>query len=1425
MKAKALIAALALLLTAGFTARAVDGWSVSNPTGSTFRITRSTSGTTEMVKYRTVNLSAYAGQHYTAISGEVTFGPNDTYKDVTVIETTPGTDAFKYQYGAKRMYRFDVTDLGGFSLAHCDREITTGTSFSGSYVNKSVTDLVYFQSGSVKSGSGNKYLDVAHSGTNGTEKMIDDGYDYNDNTLCTVSTGNLYNNNSDLRTWLNSLSYKMYATVYFQQREEDDGYQYIQILADNASTYDGKDPDGNVNTPSTSLYKAAFILTKTEDHLNSWKYQAFPHKSDDHTSSTEFDYSDSYLYAQAFKSSSYRATTSGSLVLNPTVNDINVRFDANGGGDDTWYLKNLKVRLALVDATAPTLLSNSITVVPGRHSKGNTVYVSVAFNEIVKVTGTPTLTTTSSNKWGSLTYVAGDGTNVLTFSGEIPANASGSLNITGLSGTVKDLAGNSLTGSSVTASGLCSLDASYAYSISYDLAGGTLPDGYPATYTYDAAVTLTNPSFLGCTFNGWTGSNGSTPQTTVTIAQYSHGNKSYTANWTDHWDTAHGANGSSTNPYTITDAAGMMYLQEIVEGGNLCNGVYFQVGSDIDLSGVQSTFNGVGGSGINNKFSGIFDGKEYTISNLHIEGTSSYVGLFGYIYGATIENVIIDGATVQGNEEIGAVVGRIGGGGTVQNCFVINSTINGSKYVDAIGYVYSGSASGNHYRNCTINGTVSSDVFTLTVPSGITATVTPTVSYNSVDYFAAGTAVTLSVPSGYVMQNVEVNGTAATDNGDGTWGFNMPAADVTVTATLLPIVSYIDADGTEQNCTNYTVIESSNSDVTLGSSSNSQPAWYVVPAGTVTVNGKLWFYDPDVRLIVCDGATLNVTRNYGNAIQSHGSFTIYGQSQQSGTLTATATSNTGNAICSTNRDINNITINGGTVNATANSYAIRANVGSITINRGNITANSRDNDGIYAHRSSNNVGGDVTINGGTVSATSNGTGYGIDANGTISLGCPTAADRITASSYHGTVTIATGQTLTDGTATYTGTLTSEEIAAIAGKTLQSAAGAVFYIDADGVQRVCVGATQITSSGFYGSNSNAEGWYYVSGEVSLNSRLVFSDQNVHLIICDGANLIIDTSNSSNAALVFLEYASIYGQSGGSGSITITSKDNGIGISASISTFSINGGNISVVASEGSGIYTNGDVLIRRGTVNVTGSYGIRGANISILGGNVTATGTGTTQVGIYSRSNLITLGWSESGDSITASSYVFPSNTDGILLIATGQALTDGTNTYTGLLNTEQIATIAGKTLRPAENPSDDNLGLTARKSKFGGISKYFTTFYHPTKNYKLLDGAQAFTLNGSKQFYLVGDGSIVPANCAVVIFADKPAVSLTAIDISNPPSPVGTNILQGVGVATAASTLVTGTQKVYVISGYNNSIGLYEYTGTTIPAYKAYIVE
>ena len=70
------------------------------------------------------------------------------------------------------------------------------------------------------------------------------------------------------------------------------------------------------------------------------------------------------------------------------------------------------------------------------------------------------------------------------------------------------------------------------YTITYVLNNGTLTGSNPTTYTIESDdITLINPARSGYYFTGWTGSNGTTPQTTVKIPKGSMGNKNYTANF------------------------------------------------------------------------------------------------------------------------------------------------------------------------------------------------------------------------------------------------------------------------------------------------------------------------------------------------------------------------------------------------------------------------------------------------------------------------------------------------------------------------------------------------------------------------------------------------------------------------------------------------------------------------------------------------------------------------------------------------------------------------------------------------------------------------------------------------------------------------------------------------------------------------------
>jgi uncharacterized repeat protein (TIGR02543 family) len=71
------------------------------------------------------------------------------------------------------------------------------------------------------------------------------------------------------------------------------------------------------------------------------------------------------------------------------------------------------------------------------------------------------------------------------------------------------------------------------YNITYDLDGGSVATANPATYNIGTPTfMLNNPTQPCCTFDGWTGTGLNEATQTVTIAQGSTGDRSYTANWT-----------------------------------------------------------------------------------------------------------------------------------------------------------------------------------------------------------------------------------------------------------------------------------------------------------------------------------------------------------------------------------------------------------------------------------------------------------------------------------------------------------------------------------------------------------------------------------------------------------------------------------------------------------------------------------------------------------------------------------------------------------------------------------------------------------------------------------------------------------------------------------------------------------------------------
>ena len=238
---------------------------------------------------------------------------------------------------------------------------------------------------------------------------------------------------------------------------------------------------------------------------------------------------------------------------------------------------------------------------------------------------------------------------------------------------------------------------------------------------------------------------------------------------------------------------------------------------------------------------------------------------------------------------------------------------------------------------------------------------------------------------------------------------------------------------------------------------------------------------------------------------------------------------------------------------------------------------------------------------------------------------------------------------------------------------------------------------------------SKGTYLVNSNITFNNKITLTG-DVKIILGDGKTMNVGTSEApihDDDAIKGTSGASldIYGQSLGTGTLHAYADlydplylQNG--------NYTQHGGNVylSSTYTERDGLYAGhdaytenaGNVTLLGGLLNVlatgNGSNAICARkDVNILGGSLDAQATGAehegnSPQGIYSMNGSITLGYTNAGDQILASSYyvnVNPSfNPNGAVKVKGGQALTDGTNTYNDQTTSEMLAALTNVTLRP-----------------------------------------------------------------------------------------------------------------------------------------------
>ena len=145
--------------------------------------------------------------------------------------------------------------------------------------------------------------------------------------------------------------------------------------------------------------------------------------------------------------------------------------------------------------------------------------------------------------------------------------------------------------------------------------------------------------------------------------------------------------------------------------------------------------------------------------------------------------------------------------------------------------------------------------------------------------------------------------------------------------------------------------------------------------------------------------------------------------------------------------------------------------------------------------------------------------------------------------------------------------------------------------------------------------------------------------------------------------------------------------------------------------------------------------------------------------------------------------------------------------------------------------------VVARKAIFYGEEKYVATFYEESSPCVLPEWAVAYAVSKESsteyifQRFGYGDDRVIPADTPVVIVADKlpsDTGDTKEIPISAHPSWVVDNRFNSLKASSSPITVTNGMidgKTVYVLGVKNGTAAFYKFSGNTIPAGKAYLLE
>jgi hypothetical protein len=164
-----------------------------------------------------------------------------------------------------------------------------------------------------------------------------------------------------------------------------------------------------------------------------------------------------------------------------------------------------------------------------------------------------------------------------------------------------------------------------------------------------------------------------------------------------------GGSGTKADPYLIYTAEQMNAIGADSNDWDK----HFRLMADIDLSGYTgASFNIIGTWIPRFGFSGVFDGKDHTISNFTYDSDiTSGVALFGFVRGGQIKNLgLIDPDIDTTRGYIGALVGYLDDDSTIDNCYAYGGAVSGRYNVGGLVGCQSRARITNCYSTASVSG-------------------------------------------------------------------------------------------------------------------------------------------------------------------------------------------------------------------------------------------------------------------------------------------------------------------------------------------------------------------------------------------------------------------------------------------------------------------------------------------------------------------------------------------------------------------------------------------------------------------------------------------------------------------------------------------------------------------------------------------------